>query len=218
MKYAIFDFDGTLFDSMFVWETLGEDFLRSLGKQPRPGLRDALRPMSTYQSACYLQNEYALTLTPEEITQGVNGIIEGFYFHKVQPKPGVIPFLERLRQAGIPMAVATASERSHVEAALKRCGMDRFFEAILTCGEVGQGKDSPLVFCRAMEALGGDHAGTVIFEDALHGVRTAKADGFFVCGVYDSSEPRPEEMKTLCDCYLADYFHTEPFWKFASAQ
>ena len=137
MKYAIFDFDGTLFDSMFIWETLGEDYLLSLGKQPRPGLRDALRPMSTYQSACYLQNEYALTLTPEEITQGVNGIIEGFYFHKVQPKPGVIPFLERLRQAGIPMAVATASERSHVEAALKRCGMDRFFEAVFTCGEVG---------------------------------------------------------------------------------
>ena len=52
MKYAIFDFDGTLFDSMFIWETLGEDYLLSLGKQPRPGLRDALRPMSTYQSAC----------------------------------------------------------------------------------------------------------------------------------------------------------------------
>ena len=100
MKYAIFDFDGTLFDSMFIWETLGEDYLLSLGKQPRPGLRDALRPMSTYQSACYLQNEYALTLTPEEITQGVNEQIEDFYLHKVQPKPGVIPFLERLRQAG----------------------------------------------------------------------------------------------------------------------
>lgn len=218
MKYAIFDFDGTLFDSMFIWETLGEDYLRSLGKQPRPGLRDALRPMSTYQSACYLQRAYGLTLTPEEITRGINERIEDFYFHRVQPKPGVIPFLERLRQAGIPMAVATASERSHVEAALKRCGMDHCFDAILTCGDVGRGKDSPLVFRRAMEALGGDRAGTVIFEDALHGVRTAKADGFFVCGVYDPSEPRPEELKALCDCYLTDYFHTEPFWKFASAQ
>lgn len=218
MNCAIFDFDGTLFDSMFIWETLGEDYLRSLGKQPRPGLRDALRPMSTYQSACYLQRAYGLTLTPEEITRGINERIEDFYFYRVQPKPGVIPFLERLRQGGIPMAVATASERSHVEAALKRYGMDLYFEAILTCGEVGQGKDSPLVFRRAMEALGGSRADTVIFEDALHGARTAKADGFFVCGVYDASEPCPEELKTLCDCYLADYFHTEPFWELASAQ
>lgn len=218
MKCAIFDFDGTLFDSMYIWETLGADYLRSQGKQPKPGLRDALRPMSMYQSACYLREEYGLSLSPEEITDGVNGTIAGYYFHEVQPKPGVIGFLEQLRQAGISMAIATASERSHVEAALKRCGMDSYFEAVFTCGELGQGKDSPLVFRRAMEALGADRTDTVVFEDALHAARTAKQDGFPVAAVYDASEKRQEELRTLCDCFLTDFYHTEPFWKFASAE
>lgn len=213
---AIFDFDGTLFDSMFLWETLGEAFLRSQGRVPRPGLRDALRPMSMYQSAVFLKREYDLPLTPEEITCGVNAAIEGFYLHEVQPKPGVPGFLEALSGAGVRMAIATASDRAHVEGALHRCGLDSFFDGIFTCTEVEQGKDTPLVFRHAMKALGGDRDNTILFEDAIHAIRTAKDDGFFVAGVQDESEGRQEEVKQLCDIYLPDFLHIDTFWKAAS--
>ena len=78
---AIFDFDGTLFDSMFIWDCAGEVYLRSVGKEPKPSLREDLKPLSLYQSACYFQREYSLQLSVEKIMAGINGVVEDFYIH-----------------------------------------------------------------------------------------------------------------------------------------
>ena len=129
MKCAIFDFDGTLFDSMFIWDRIGEVYLRSLGIEPKPSLREDLRPLSLYQSACYFQSEYDLPLSVEEIMSGINRTVADFYIHTVLPKPGVASFLEQLKSKGISMCIATASERDQVEAALRRCRMEHHFEA-----------------------------------------------------------------------------------------
>lgn len=218
LKCAIFDFDGTLFDSMLIWETAGQRFLRGQGREPKPNVREDVRTLSLYQSACYFRREYDLSLSPEEIMEEINRVVEHFYLQEAQPKPGVIRFLERLKQAGVHMCIATASERYQIEAALKRCDMEGFFDSIFTCTEVGHGKDEPFIFRRAMESFRADRGSTVIFEDALHAVRTAKADSFHVAAVYDASEKRQDELKKLCDCYLTDFEHPEPFWKYASAQ
>ena len=210
---AIFDFDGTLFDSMFIWDCAGEVYLRSVGKEPKPSLREDLKPLSLYQSACYFQREYSLQLSVEKIMAGINCVVENFYIHRVRPKPGVLEFLERLKKFGIPMCIATASERYQVEAALKRCGMDRFFDAIFTCTEVGHGKDEPIIFRRAMEHFGADRRNTVVFEDAIHAVQTAKADGFTVAAVFDTSEQHQAEIQKLADYYIPDFEHTEEFWR-----
>ena len=217
IKCAIFDFDGTLFDSMFIWDSVGELYLRSLGKEPEPTMREDVRALSLYQSACYFQKEYDLALSVEEIMAGINQTIERFYIHEVLPKQGVVDFLEEMKKAEIPMCIATASDRCQIEAALGRCGMEHYFEAIFTCGEVGHGKDEPIIFQKAMERFGADRSAAIVFEDALHAVQTAKADGFSVVAVFDNSEKRQNELRDLADCYIADFEHTEDFWKFASA-
>lgn len=217
IKCAIFDFDGTLFDSMFIWDSVGEIYLRSFGKEPKPSMREDVRALSLYQSACYFQKEYDLALSVEEIMAGINQTIEHFYIHEVLPKHGVVDFLEQMKKAEIPMCVATASDRCQIEAALGRCGMEHYFEAIFTCGEVGHGKDEPIIFQKAMEHFGADRSAAIVFEDALHAVQTAKADGFSVVAVFDNSEKRQNELRDLADCYIADFEHTEDFWKFASA-
>ena len=216
LKAAIFDFDGTLFDSNYVWETAGEQFFGSIGVVPKADLQQEIRTMSLYQSACYIREEYGLSLTVEEIMDRINRTVENCYFHEVQPKPGVIPFLYALKTAGIRMCIATATDRYQIEAALKRCGMVDFFEEIFTCSEVGHGKDKPIIFRKAMEFLGTDRSNTVIFEDAFHAVQTAKADGFMTVGICDSYIQKQKQLQTLCDCYLTDFGQTEPFWKFAS--
>lgn len=172
--------------------------------------------MSLYQSACYFQQEYGLSLSVDEIMAGIHRTIEHFYTHDVLPKPGVIEFLERMQKADIPMGIATASERSLIQAALRRCGMERFFKAIFTCNEVGYGKDEPIIFRKAMDSFGADRRTTFVFEDAYHAVQTAKADGFTVVAVLDDSEKRQDEIRKLSDCYLEDFEHTEGFWKFVS--
>ena len=218
IKCAIFDFDGTLFDSMFIWDSVGEIYLRALGKEPMPSMREDVRALSLYQSACYFRREYDLPLSAEEIMAGINQTIAHFYIHEVLPKPGVVDFLEQMKGAGIPMCIATASERCQIEAALSRCGMAHYFDAIFTCSEVGHGKDVPVIFRKAMEHFGADRSSTVIFEDAIHAIQTAKADGFAVAAVFDSSEKRQKEIRDLSDCYIADFEHTEAFWKFTSVE
>lgn len=218
IKCAIFDFDGTLFDSMFIWDSIGEIYLRSLKKEPKASLREDVRALSLYQAACYFQKEYDLSLSTEEIMAGINQTIEHFYIHEVLPKHGAVNFLEQMKKAEIPMCIATASDRRHIEAALSRCGLEGYFEAIFTCGELGHGKDEPVIFQKAMEYFGADYSTALVFEDAIHAIETAKAAGFAVVAVQDSSEKRQLELRELADCYIADFDHTEDFWKFALAK
>ena len=127
-------------------------------------------------------------------------------------------FLERMRKAKIPMCIATASERYQIQAALSRCGMEQYFEAIFTCSEIGHGKDEPAIFQKAMIHFGADRSTTIVFEDAIHAVKTAKADGFMVAAVFDDSEKRQSEIRNLSDCYISDFDNTEDFWKFVSGK
>ena len=214
----IFDFDGTLFDSMFIWDTAGEVYLRSIGKEPEADLQKVLKPMSLLQCAQYIREKYDISLSVEDIINGVNRTVEGFYFHTVRPKPGVIDFLKELRLRNIKMCIATATDRYQVEAALQRCEMRHFFSEIFTCTEVGSGKDRPDIFRKAMEHLQTDRSTTAVVEDAYHAVCTAKQDGFYVVGVYDSHESRKTDLLQLTDIYLSDYFDLTSFWKFASVE
>lgn len=216
LKAAIFDFDGTLFDSNYVWETAGERFFQSIGVAPKDNLQQEIRIMSLHQSACYIREEYRLPLSVEEIMEGINRTVENCYFHEVEPKTGVRAFLQQMQEAGVRMCIATATDRYLIEAALKRCNMLDFFDAIITCSEVGHGKDEPVIFRTALEFLGTDRSNTVIFEDALHAVQTAKADGFLTVCILDPYIQEQEQLQTLCDCYLADFGQSEFFWKFAS--
>ena len=214
LKCAIFDFDGTLFDSMYIWDMIGEVYLRSLGKEPKPSMREDIRALSLYQSSCYFKKEYAIDLSVEEIMAGINRTVENFYLHEVQPKVGVVTFLNQMKQQGIATCIATASEYDQIEAALQRCQMEHLFDAIFTCTEVGHGKDEPVNFRKAMEYFDAERNNTLIFEDALHAVKTAKKDGFKVAAVFDKSEKRQAEIQQLCDCYITEFEHAEEFWQF----
>lgn len=218
LKGIIFDFDGTLMDSMFIWDTAGEVYLRSIGKEPQEDLQKVLKPMSLMQSAEYIQAHYEIPLSVTEIMEGINRTVEGFYFHDVEPKPVVIEWLEELSAKNIKMCIATATDRYQVEAALKRCGMRHYFSEIFTCTEVGSGKNQPLIFRKAMEHLGTDRSNTAVVEDAYHALRTANADGFMTVAVYDTHEDKQQEIRELVDLYLLDYFDVTSFWKFASRE
>ena len=214
IKCAIFDFDGTLFDSMFIWDRVGEVYLGSIGKEAKPSMREDVRALSLYQSSCYFKEEYDIDLSVEAIMAGINKTVENFYINEVQPKAGVVTFINQLKQQGIATCIATASEHYQIEAALQRCHMEHLFDAIFTCTEVGHGKDEPVIFRRAMEFFDADRNNTIIFEDALHAVETAKKDDFKVVAVFDNSEKRQTEIQQLGDCYITDFGQTEEFWQF----
>ena len=217
IRGAIFDVDGTLLDSMFIWDTIGETYLLSIGYQPKENLNETFKNMSLHQAARYYQTEYGVTLSIDEIMDGVNAMLERYYRFEVPLKPGVAELLERLRQSGVKLCIATATDRHLVEAALDRCGVLSCFGEIFTCNEVGHGKDEPDIFEAALRFLGTRREETLVFDDALYAVRTAKEAGFPVAAVYDSHERSQAEVRARSDLYLEDLTQLVEFQKFLSA-
>ena len=214
---AIFDVDGTLLDSMSIWDTIGEDYLRSIGYTPREDLKETFRSMSLVQAARYYQSEYGVDLSIEDIVAGVNAMLERYYCCEAVLKPGAMELLERLSQAGVKLCIATATDRYLVEAALGRCGALPNFGKIFTCGEVGHGKDEAHIFEEARCFLGTARAETAVFGDALYAIQTAKEAGFFVAAVYDDHEKAQSEIRELADLYLKDLTQLDKLRKFLSA-
>ena len=205
IRGAIFDVDGTLLDSMLIWDTIGETYLRSIGYEPREKLNEVFKNMSLFQAARYYRTEYGVTLSIDEIMNGVNAMLERYYRFEVSLKPGVAELLAQLQASGVKLCIATATDRYLVEAALERCGVLSCFGAIFTCNEVGHGKDEPDIFEEALRFLGTEKAETVVFDDALYAVRTAKEAGFPVAVIYDSHEKNQEGLRALADFYIEDF-------------
>ncbi len=217
IRGAIFDVDGTLLDSMFIWDTIGETYLRSIGYQPKENLNETFKNMSLRQAARYYQTEYGVTLSIDQIMDGVNAMLERYYRFEVPLKPGAAELLERLRQNGVKLCIATATDRHLVEAALDRCGVLSCFGEIFTCNEVGHGKDEPDIFEEALRFLGTEKAETVVFDDALYAVRTAKEAGFPVAAVYDSHEKAQDQIRMLADVYLEELTQLDKIRKYLPA-
>ncbi len=211
IKGAIFDLDGTLLDSMFIWDTIGEEYLRSLGKEPHEDLKETFMTLTLEEAAEYYREHYGVSLSVKEIVDGVNAMVEQTYRTKVTLKPGIAEYLAWLKENGVRMCVATVTDRYLVEETLERLGVRHYFSEIFTCAEVGFGKDKPVIYQKALEHLGTEKRDTYVFEDMLFALNTAKTDGFPTVGVYDRHEAHQDELKELSDYYIRDF--TDPILK-----
>lgn len=204
VRAAILDMDGTLLDSLSIWDTIGEDYLRSLGIVPEPNLSEILRTMSMSQAASYFQEKYGVQKSEEQIVAGIDEMLEDFYRRSVLLKLGAVHLLNTLIQSEIPMLLATATNRDLSEAALKRCGVLDAFEAVLTCSETGHGKDEPQIYQQAAKLLNARPDEILVFEDSLYALNTASQAGFLTAAVFDSHEPNWDEARDLADVALMD--------------
>ncbi|MEY8389196.1 HAD family phosphatase [Oscillospiraceae bacterium 38-13] len=206
LQSAIFDMDGTLLDSMGMWRTLGSVLARNHGKEAPADLDRQVASLGLWEGTAYCKEVCGLPGTVDELVSEIWGLIEDFYQNHVKPKPGAVKFLSLLKMEGVWMYVATATDRPLAEAALRHAGIDGYFRGIITSKEAGQSKrEGPEIYERAMRRLQSNKKDTVVFEDALHALRTAKAAGFRTAAVYDESEPDQEEMRRLADYYIRTY-------------
>ena len=207
LQSAIFDMDGTLLDSMFIWNDLGARTLRTLGIEPEANLGEKLKVLTVRQGAAYCKDAYHMTQSVDEIVALIEAQVEDFYTHQVQAKAGVVKFLSLLKMEGVWMYVATATDRPLAEAALRHAGIDHYFRGLITVAEVGVGKrDSAEIYERAMRRLQSNKKDTVVFEDAFHAIRTAKAAGFRVAAVYDASEEANQPaIREMADYYIRSF-------------
>lgn len=205
IKGVIFDFDGTLLDSMWIWDSFGENYLCILGKKPRENLTETFKTFTLEQSADYYREHYGITLSVKEIVDGVNAMVEKYYASNVELKHGVANFLKALYDKGVKMCVATVTDRYLVETTLERLRVRQYFSEIFTTAEVGYDKTTPHIYRAALAHLGTSKSETVVFEDAYHALMTAKNDGFTVAAVYDKHESSQAEMRANGDYYITDF-------------
>ena len=207
IKGAIFDLDGTVLNSMYIWDEIGIRYLKKLGIEPDLKFKKEFKELSLRQAAEYYRNYFKIDISMEEIINGVNKMVEGFYFDEVLKKDNVENVLELLKSNGTKMCVATATDKYLVEKALERNGILDYFSEIYTCAIVDAGKDEAKIYDVAREHLGTPLENTVIFEDALYAIKTAKDAGYTVIGIEDvSAKEDREEIKEICDIYVKDHF------------
>jgi HAD superfamily hydrolase (TIGR01509 family) len=205
-KGAIFDLDGTLLDSMPFWENLGSEYLKAKGINPPKNINEILKTMSLVQSAKYLKKEYFISGSEDKIIKEFIGLIENQYRLKVPLKTAVLPFLDRLYKENVRMCIATATDHELAKAALDRLSVLKYFDFIFTCSEAGMGKNTPEFFLKALELLDTTIHETIVFEDALHAIKSAKAAGLSVVAVYDKSSCKEQkEIKSIANFYLNSF-------------
>lgn len=217
IKGVIFDADGTLLDSTNMWMEAGLRYLDTLGIKADAPLGERMFSMTLTDSAEYLRITYHIDRSNEEIVLGINQTIQSYYQEEVTLKPGAKQFLESLWKLGIPMTLATATDRELIEAGLQLTGILHYFEQVFTCGEVGAGKDRPDIYLQAKTCMGTNTDETWVFEDAVHGAKTARMAGFMVAGVYDPiSHSQQETLRSLSHIYLPDLCQFGRFYKDAT--
>ena len=204
IRGAIFDMDGTLTESMHLWIEIGRRYLEGLGYKVSPEQNHEMTRMLLEPMALYMQDEFGLAKSQEQIIAEINKIVEPGYFEDVAVKPTVVESLEAMQERGIRMCVATATDRHLTEACLKRNGIDRFFSAIFTCGEEHCNKRTSQIYDRARAHLGTSPEETYIFEDTYVSILGAKQSGCRVVALEDRwSEKKRDLIKETADVYVA---------------
>ena len=199
---AVFDLDGTLTDSMYIWNEAPKALVRRFGGTPSEDLAEQLKEMGRLEASEYMIKTFHLPCTPRQIMDGVNELVTGAYREQVPSKPGAAALLDRLKRLGVPCGIATASEAFQARDAMVRLGLWDHFLFAFSALQYGS-KTGPGIYLAAARSLGTAPERTLVFEDALHAARTAREAGFLVAGVWDpSAEKDRDELRQCCHWYL----------------
>ncbi len=202
---AIFDFDGTLFDSMHVWKGIKYNFFESIGIKLTKDDEEAFKGLFLRELFYLAIERFNLKYSYEELLSMLFEYIKTRYLNETEPKNDIIEFLEKLKSKGVKMGIATATGETALVAVLEKYGMLHYFTPIYSTYTVGASKTEPKVYDVVLNELGTEKETTWVFEDALYAAKTAKASGYNVVGIYDKSEPLQDELKEIVDIYIHDY-------------
>lgn len=207
MKAVIFDLDGTLVDSMWMWHAIDVEFLGEYGYECPEDLHRVIEGMSFSETAVYFKERFLLPLSLEEIKDVWTRMSIDKYRYEVPLKPGAREFLELIKKKDIKCGIATSNGRELVDTVLHSLGIEGYFQAVTTACEVKAGKPEPDIYLYVAGQLGVEPADCLVFEDIPAGILAGKRAGMKVCAVEDEfSRLLKKEKMDLADDFIEDYF------------
>ena len=209
-KVYIFDLDGTLFDSMDLWEKVDAAFFSKRGIDMPPDYTKTVIAMDMRETAAYTIERFGLCEDADDMVREWIEAAAYAYGHTVHMKPHAREYLRALREAGVVMAIATSLTADLYEPALRANGIMDCFDAFISTTQTPYGKSKPDVYLMAAEALNTEPRDCIVFEDILTAIRSAKGAGMTVYAIYDSASGGDwEQMVIEADGAYRD-FHDVP--------
>ncbi len=206
IEAVIFDLDGTLVDSMWMWRDIDIEFLGRYGISLPEDLQASIAGMSFSETAVYFKERFQIAESVEHIKASWNEMAYHKYANEVRSKEYVIEFLKMLKERKIKTGIATSNSMELAKLVIESNGLDHYFDAVHTSCEVNKGKPEPDIFLHVAKNLGVNPCNCLVFEDIPEGIMAGKRAGMKVCAVEDEfSMPLIEEKKMLADYYITGY-------------
>ncbi len=205
---VIFDLDGSLVDSMWMWRDIDIAYLARFQISLPEDLQNRIAGMSFSETAAYFKERFSLPDSLETIKADWNRMARDKYLYEVPLKPGAYEFLTGLKERGIALGIATSNSRQLVENIADVHNLHNYFSCIMTGCDVARGKPAPDIYLAVAETLNVSPSRCLVFEDILPGILAGKNAGMRVCAVEDDySLPEKEEKKALADYYIENFYH-----------
>ncbi len=204
---VIFDMDGTLVDSMWIWPSIDRDFYAKYGLTAPESFSDDMEGMSFTEVAQFFLDSFpTLSHTREEIMEEWTGMAHERYISQAPLKEGVYDFIVEMKRQGKKIGIATSNGRKLVDATLEALKVEAYFDVVRTACEVAKGKPAPDVYLLVAKELGVEPARCLVFEDVPMGILAGKNAGMKVCAVDDEcSRPQEARKRELADYYIYQY-------------
>ncbi|MDE5589915.1 MAG: HAD family phosphatase [Acetatifactor sp.] len=203
---VIFDLDGSLVDSMWLWRAIDIEYLGRFGIALPEDLQSRIEGMSFHETAVFFKENFPITDSLEQIKETWNRMAWDKYANEVPLKPGIPEFLSCCRERGIQLGIATSNSRELVTNVVNVHNLQDCFSCIMTGCDVQKGKPAPDIYLAVAAALGVEPGRCLVFEDIIPGILAGKAAGMKVCAVEDAySAHCREKKKELADYYIESY-------------
>lgn len=204
---VIFDLDGSLVDSMWLWHRIDQEYLGRFGIDVPPDLQPQIEGMSFSETAAYFKERFHIPDSEEKMKADWNRMAWDMYEKEVPLKRGVQEFLDFCRVKTLRLGIATSNSRELVGNIVQVHGLETYFTSIITGCDAGKGKPAPDIYLMAAKELGVKPENCLVFEDIIPGIQAGKAAGMRVCAVEDEySAYQRDEKRRLADYYIDDYY------------
>lgn len=206
IKGIIFDMDGTLIDSLMIWDILwkkiGVKYSNDATFLPSRSDVQAVRTCTLEAAMRLIHEKYQIGESAKDVFLFATSVIKDFYTNEVKLKDGVLDFLRYAKVKNVKMCIASATTPELVNLALEHCNIKEYFMKIFSCAELNVGKEKPFIFEKALQYLETPISETWVFEDSPLPLKVVKRIGMPTVGIYDKYNAS-DKVRSNCDIYIA---------------